>query len=275
MLQLPPDFKYAPQSDLEAIRMNRHQAFWGVAAILCGALTIGPAAVAQTFDVKQLDIKQGSLEIGLDNSFFGGVPRNNNLNRSAHDQSIDYGVREWWRLSAVLKLENPDLGDLHATRVAVENIFVLRPMDEKKKQDVGVGFFASVEASVRDDVTNALFFGPIVTAKWDQVTLAANPFLSQTFGRNREEGIAFVYGWQAKYQIREGLAVGIEGFGSIENIGNSPRVAEQEHVVGPVVFTEIEVTKDFKITPDIGLLFGLTRATPDVALKLNVGIPLR
>ena len=275
MLQLPPLFKYAPQSDSEAIRMNRHQAFWGVAAILCGALMIGPAVVAQTFDVKTLDIKQGSLEIGLDNSFFGGVPRNNNLNRSAHDQSIDYGVREWWRLSAVLKLENPDQSDLHASRVAVENIFVLRPMDEKKKQDVGVGFFASVEASVREDDTNALFFGPIVTAKWDQVTLAANPFLSQTFGRNREEGIAFIYGWQAKYQIREGLAVGIEGFGSIENIGNSPRVAEQEHVVGPVVFTEIEVTKDFKITPDIGLLFGLTRATPDVALKFNIGIPLR
>jgi len=41
-----------------------------------------------------------------------------------------------------------------------------------------------------------------------------------------------------------------------------------------VIFTEIALAKDFKITPDIGLLFGLTPATPDVALKLNVGIPL-
>ena len=170
---------------------------WTIYGLALASAT-ATSAVGQTFDVKQLDIKQGSLEIGFDNSFFGGLPRNSNLNRSAHDQSIDYGVREWWRLSAVLKLENPDQGDLHATRVAVENIFVLRAMDEKKKQDVGVGFFAAVEASLRDNDTNALFFGPIVTAKWDRVTFAANPFLSQTFGHNRAECIAFVDGWQGK-----------------------------------------------------------------------------
>ena len=117
--------------------MHRYQAFWGVAAILCGALTIGPAAVAQTFDVKQLDIKQGSLEIGLDNSFFGGVPRNNNLNRSAHDQSIDYGVREWWRLSAVLKLENPDHGDLHAEHECLECRAAAQIIGTVKLADLG------------------------------------------------------------------------------------------------------------------------------------------
>jgi hypothetical protein len=41
-----------------------------------------------------------------------------------------------------------------------------------------------------------------------------------------------------------------------------------------VVYAEIPLGRDFKIAPDIGVLFGLTRATPDVALKLNVGIPL-
>lgn len=243
--------------------------------IVAGVSGLATDTRSQTFDVKQLDIKQGSLEIGLDNTFLSGLPRGGGINRSAHDQSIDYGVREWWRVSAVLKLENPADADPRATRIGFENIFVLRPMDEKKKQDIGIGFFAAVEASVRDDTTNALVFGPIVTAKWDRITLAANPFLEQTFGRNHTEGIAFNYGWQAKYEIREGLAVGIEGYGLIDNIGNLPRAADQEHRIGPVVFTEIAVAKGLKITPDIGVLFGLTRATPDIALKLNVGVPLR
>ena len=40
---------------------------------------------------------------------------------------------------------------------------------------------------------------------------------AQTFGRNHVEGIALNYGWQMKYEVRSGLAVGIEGFGVAEN----------------------------------------------------------
>jgi hypothetical protein len=79
------------------------------------------------------------LEVGLDNSFMSGVLASHN--RSAHDQSIDYGMREWWRLSGVVKLEKPAHDDLQASRVAVENILVLRPM--KAAHDVGLGFFAA------------------------------------------------------------------------------------------------------------------------------------
>lgn len=225
---------------------------------------------SQTFDVKNLDITQGSLEIGLDNSFMSGpLP---SQNRSAHDQSIDWGVREWWRLSGVMKLENPARDDLQASRVAVENIFVLRPM--KAAHDMGLGFLAALEGSIHDNTTNALVFGPIVTAKWDRLSVAFNPFFEQTFGRNRVKGIALSYGWQAKYELQQGLAVGIEGFGTVENIAEAPRFADQEHRIGPVLFTEIALG-DLKLTPDIGVLFGLTPATPDVTIKFNVGVPLK
>ena len=38
--------------------------------------------------------------------------------------------------------------------------------------------------------------------------------------------------------------------------------------------TEKLAADDYKIVADVGLLFGLTPATPDVALKVNFGIPL-
>ena len=90
-----------------------------------------------------------------------------------------------------------------------------------------------------------------------------------------DQGIALNYGWLVKYELKTGLAIGVEGFGLVENLGNSPALRDQEHRIGPVIYADIPLTKDFKITPDIGLLFGLTSATPDVVLKLNVGIPLR
>ena len=248
--------------------MHRRIAVWWSAAALFG-LPVA-SAIAQTLDVKNLDITQGSLEIGLDNSIMSGpLP---SQNRSAHDQSIDWGVREWWRLSAVMKLENPTVDNFRASRVAVENIFVLRPL--KQSNDIGLGLFAAVEASINDATTNAFVFGPIVATKWDRLSFALNPFLEQTFGRNREQGLHFTYGWQAKYDIREGLAVGIEGYGHVGDMSNSPPLSDQEHRIGPVLFTEIALG-DLKLTPDVGVLFGLTRATPDVTIKFNVGVALR
>jgi hypothetical protein len=234
-------------------------------------------AHAQTFDVKQLDVTQGSLELGLDNTWHRGLPRDRggDFNRSAHDQSLDYGFRDWWRLSAVLKIENPEEANLRIAKTAVENIFVLKGLDEKRPFDVGLGWFASVEASVHPDATNSLIFGPIASAKADALTVTVNPFLEKTFRRNHVEGIALNYGWNAKYEIREGFAIGVEGFGVVENLGNAPRWSDQDHRIGPAIFTEFAVTKDLKIAPDLGLLFGMTQATPDVALKLNVGIPLQ
>ena len=242
-----------------------------IVTVLAPATTSG-----QTFDVKQAEAKQGELELGLDNTVHWGVPRYRgaDVNRSAHDQSLDYGMRDWWRLSAVLKLENPQEADFRIAKASVENIFVVKAIDDKRPHDIGLGWFAAVEASLHRDTTNSLFFGPIATLKSDKLSLTANPFLEKTFGRNQVEGIALNYGWHAKYEVREGFAVGIEAFGLIENLANPPPWSEQEHRIGPAVFTEIALSKDFKITPDIGVLFGLTPATPDVTLKLNVGIPL-
>ena len=247
------------------MKLQRLSRCIAVATIVC---CFASGVHGQTFDVKGLDISKGSVEVGLDNS----IMSSGSDNRSAHDQSIDYGVREWWRLSAVMKLENPATDEPRASRAAVENIFVLRSM--KAEHDVGLGFFAALEASINSDTAHAFVFGPIITKKWGQIIVALNPFLEQTFGHNRVEGIALSYGWQAKYEVRDGLAVGIEGYGLVENLGNSPALADQEHRIGPAIFTEIELTKGFKITPDIGLLFGLTPSTPDIAFKFNIGVPL-
>jgi len=228
-------------------------------------------AWAQTFDVKQLDVTQGALELGLDNTLQGGVTRRED-NRSAHDQSLDYGVTNWWRLSGVIKLENPLEQDFRIARTSVENIWVLRA--PPKDGGLGFGWFTSIEASTDRATTNSSLFGPIITLEVDKVSVTANPFFEKTFGRNREEGIALNYGWNAKYKLNDQLSIGAEGFGLIENLGDFPAASEQQHRLGPALFATIKLAEDLSITPDIGLFFGLTEATPRLTLKFNVGVPL-
>lgn len=157
--------------------------FWSVgAATALILLTSFDSAAGQTFDVKQLEVKQGSLEIGLDNTLHLGVPRDRgtDVNRSAHDQSMDYGLRDWWRLSAVLKLEDPQDVDFRIAKTAVENLFVLKAIDDRHPRDIGFGWFTALEASVHHDTTNSLIFGPIVTLTSGKLSLTANPFFEKT-----------------------------------------------------------------------------------------------
>ena len=244
------------------------------AAVVVLNLGVSTPLAAQTFDVKQLEVKKGELELGLDNTFHKGVPhdRGSDVNRRANEQSLDYGLRDWWRISGVLKFEKPEEDEQRLARFAVENLFVLRPIPEPG--GFGLGWFQSLEASTHRDTTNATLFGPIFAYKAHKLTLSANPFFEKTFGRNHIDGVALSYGWQIKYDIRDGLAVGVEGYGLVENIAHAPPWQDQEHRIGPVVYTELALGPDVKIAPDFGLLFGMTRATPDVAEKLNIGIPL-
>ena len=100
------------------------------------------------------------------------------------------------------------------------------------------------------------------------------PFSKRPSGRNRIAGIALNYGWKVKYSLNDTLAVRVEGFGLIENLGASLFSAEQQHRLGPALFATIKLGEHLTITPDVGLFFGLTDATPSLTLKLNVGVPL-
>jgi hypothetical protein len=233
-------------------------------------------AEAQTFDVKQLEVTKGALEYGPETMFARGVPHalGPDINRWATEQTLLYGLTDWWKISAALKFEKPEQDEPRLGGLGLASIFVLKALEDKRKYDVGFGWYTELTASLNSETTNTVLFGPIVSLKADRLSITANPFFEQSFGRNHEEGIAFNYAWQAKYQLREGLGVGVEGFGVVDDIGSAPPLSQQEHRIGPVVFTELPIRRDFKLVVDAGLLFGLTEATPDVALKLNFGVPL-
>lgn len=245
-----------------------------VSALLAAAVSMTAATPlrAQTLDVKQLDVDKGALGLAVDTTVQRGLPAG--FDRSSHEIGVGFGLTDWWSLSGVLNIANPAEAGGRLSRAVIENVFVLKPLSGTRSIDYGLGWFAAVAASTNGPSTQAVIFGPILGFKADKLSVTGNPFFEQTFRRNHTEGLAFSYGWQAKVELTKRLSQGVEGFGVIENLGASPPLAQQEHRIGPVVFTELDLGRDVTIAPDIGVLFGLTRGAPDVALKVNVGIPL-
>jgi hypothetical protein len=274
--------------------LNRFLAIPFVAA-LSGLVIIATPASAGTFDIKTPDSTKGQLDVSVNTTTFAGFPINSELLRFSAEAGVAYGVRDWWTAGVKFNLDKPFGESLQFSTAGIEHLFVLR----KLNAGFGLGFYAGVDAAIDRDATNSTTFGPVIQFGTDKTSLTLNPFLSKTFGQNREDGIALNYGWQAKHELREGLAFGIEGYGVISNLGNSQGLDFQEHRIGPVLYFERELgssknggsatklsMKDTKgatgggmadaATPklafEVGVLFGLTQGTQDTAIKVKGGI---
>ncbi len=202
--------------------------------------------------------------------------------RLAHELAVHTGVNDLWMTKLALAIERPAGGDYDVTSIASENVFRL---SAKAHGAMDAAWFTAIEAGVASDATNAVVFGPVVSFAQGPVAVMLNPFFEKTFGRNREDGIAFTYGWRATYQISDALSFGVEGYGAVENLAAAPPASEQVHRIGPVLYLghvhgnpegvhgaeHGHHSTETEWHGEIGVLFGLTDATPDAAIKLNIG----
>lgn len=218
--------------------------------------------------------------------------------RAAHEIAYHRAVNEHWMSKLALAVDREAGGDYELTGIASENMFRLGPA---RSDAFDFGWFTALSAGLASGATNAVEFGPVVSLSAGAATLVLNPFFEKTFGDNREEGIAFAYAWRASYELAERFSVGVEGYGEIENIGDAPGVGEQVHRIGPVLYLGHlhGATRHAHAAgghgghthhgqahhgdeqglgrgapqwhAEIGVLFGLTEATADAALKVNIG----
>ena len=188
--------------------------------------------------------------------------------RFASGLSVSLAPSEEFKIEPGIALTKERGEDLTVSNVALEAT-VSPPWFFKT--DFGAGVFLALEPRIDDDATNEFVFGPIFEQKvGDKFQITINPFLEDTFGRNSEEGLAFAYGWQVKWELLEELAIGLEGFGEIEDVfGDPPGFEDQEHRIGPVIFVEDVEFFGLGFEVNFGVLAGITRETPDVAFKLN------
>jgi hypothetical protein len=251
------------------------------------ALGTQPAAAGHNiFHIFTPAIEAGAWGVEAISAFQSGFPADGEHEpvRMAHELAVHTGVNEYWMTKIALGLERPVGGDYEATAIASENTFRLfKPTGSA----FDVAMFGALELGIADDATNAVAFGPILSYARGPVAIMINPFFEKSFGRNREDGVEFTYGWRATYQLSDLLSVGVEGYGAIENISNAPPTDEQIHRIGPVLYLghvhgnpegahgaehhAHEGNGHAEWHAEIGVLFGMTDATPDTAIKFNIG----
>jgi hypothetical protein len=236
-------------------------------------LTLGSTfdfASADVFSIDEPEVVKGEQEIEVNGAVQNGFPVNADPVRYSMEVEYTYGVTKWLSLSPLVDFDQPDGDSFHATVAGLESVWF--PVEVGKL--LTFAWFTEVEGAVHHDETNSTTFGPIVQFGHDKASLILNPYLEKSFGRNHEEGIDFTYQWQAKASVTERLALGIEGFGVVPNIADSPGIDFQEHRIGPVIYYEKELSGEHEKTfaVDAGILFGFTEATPNVTGKLNASM---
>lgn len=233
-------------------------------AVLAAAVSDANAARAQ--NIAEPEVTKGQNKLETFSEWQHGL-RDGAAGDTRELQVLNYvrGVTDIWQIKAFLALERPIGDDLRASVATMENTFELL---NAKRGGIGLAWFTSITGAIDDEATNAVLFGPIVRIGGGPLSLILNPFLEKSFGANREEGLAFAYGWQLKQEVAKSWWIGVEGFGRLPDIGGAG--GPQEHRIGPVVTHEIDIGGKRTFTVEAGVQFGLNDTTPETATKLQL-----
>ena len=233
---------------------------------------IGLGEVEENQKEERRGFKKYEIELEANSAYQTGFPEDaEEATRFASELSVGWGLSKVLELAAGVVLTKERGDGLTASNVAIEATYS-PPIFFKT--DPGAGFFLALEPRIDDDATNEFIFGPIFELDVEGLPkITVNTFLEDTFGRNSEEGLAFAYGWQVQQELPKGFAIGLEGFGEIEDVfGSPPSFDDQEHRLGPVIFLEDKKIFGKEFEASFGVLAGITGETPDVAFKFNFAI---
>lgn len=305
----------------------------GFALALCRVAAAEPA-IGQ-FEMKDLDNEVGRIELQSQNAHSFGLPRrrflatepgeiaydDNAAVRQRHALEIEMTVSRFHRMRFGIEYENerldeppsPALADsftgLDLTEVAIENVFILRPI---AGDGIGFGALVEYEHPLAAGELNSVVMGPIVQAVWGPWSATANLLLVKHFGDGertaegleRDDKWDFAYAAQLMYRASERWAFALEGYGTIDRLGASGAADagalvfgdHDQHRLGPIAYYTFGLDKggrragvqgiaaadddesdaadedEIEVTIGVGALVGLNDNTPDATLKWSVEV---
>lgn len=255
-----------------------------VASAALLTLAAAPAARADMFDVKGVEITRGETELAFALAPQEGHNVNSDNVRLHGETSFGHAVSSWFKAGGKLGFELGATGHADATYGGVETQFLILDPNTAR---FGLGWFTGFDFGFSKGYGETLTFGPVASLEIAKgLTITVNPLLQKHWSPN-EPGLDLNYAWQVKREINDAVALGVEGYGVIPDLGNAPGIEFQEHRLGPVVYLSHEMTgagksmklgatgsdaKGGKVELQFGVLFGFTDATPDTTGRAKLAI---
>ncbi|MEA3174724.1 MAG: hypothetical protein QOF42_2135 [Gammaproteobacteria bacterium] len=244
---------------------------------------LAPTAARADFHIfSPYEIDYGELEIEHNgDAQFDRKPDNS----GATSYTIEFGtgLTSWWHSEIELGFDrDPGFNQPTVlTQVVSENTFQLT---EPGQYFADLAFYIEYGQSLttgRHAGPNEVTFGPLIAKDIGRTTHTVNLFLTRELGPNQDtHGLDFSYAWQSRWNLWEPLSPAIEIYGDSGIIGHSPKLSQQELLIGPVAVGALQLSAlglgtGGKIKYELGWLFGATDATPQGTLRwrLEMEIP--
>lgn len=257
------------------------------------AATFAGAAGAQTFEFNEPESEAGEIELQINNGFaldeFREEDAEEGATRSAHEIELQIGVTDYWSTAFAFEIENNLGGGARTHGFEWENIFVLysgegdddddRPYGAPQDDGLrlkGFGLIASYEIPEEGGVNqSAIEVGPLVSIGAGPLNLISHALFEFPVGddavieddEEEERNIGFSYALSAMVDLREGLSVGGELHGEIENVFE--KETEESYYFGPAMTLEFTLVDDVRWRPHFAMLFGDGEAETDAVFVFN------
>jgi len=250
------------------------------AALIAAACAMGLAgpATAQVFEVIHPDVRKGGMEFeSLNGISLGSVEGGEE--RSAHEFAVAYSPFDVWKTTFAVEVANEAGESAGVEAIEWENVMLLPfggSHHHGHNHDHGHGgvfavealaLFVGFELPVSGGIeAGGVEVGPIAEIAIGPIETVTNLFIEVPFDADETLGLA--YAVQAQYPVADWVGVGFEAHGGAESVFNDDR--EDEHFIGPALFTEFEIGDGAVLEPRVAILFGVTEDTPDAVVSLNL-----
>lgn len=291
---------------------------------VCSAALCSHAALAEPFigqfELKTLESAPGSFEFQSQNAWASGQPKRqieldddgellmdeNSLFRARYALELEIGITSSVKMRVGVELEDEriddpatlsEANDFEGLKLAEIGAEIVAILIQRDGNGAGLGFVAEIEGPIDQEGSNSFIAGPIVEYQSGRWLFAAVPMVVRAFGGDTEDGESvddkwdFAYAAQLMRRFSDEWSVAIEGYGTIERLGNSgrPSAAAQrfgdfdQHRLGPVVYYAHALANagsgaagdeddDAILTIGLGVFEGLNSNTPDHTIKLSIEV---
>jgi hypothetical protein len=209
-------------------------------------------------------VEEGEREIDFK---IGSASKQDEPTASATSLGFGYAPNAWWFSEFYAKYPREG-GSTKFDAFEWENRFQLT---ETGKYPVDIGFVVELERP-RDHAEGwELRFGPLFQTEVGKVQLNGNLLFERHYWSVEPSSMVMLYQAQAKYRYTQQLEFGMQALGEMSPWRSWNTGSEQTHAIGPAIFGKIPVGAGrSKISYNVGLLFGLTKASADRTLRAQV-----
>jgi hypothetical protein len=299
----------------------------GIVSLCIAATPLKAEPFIGQFELKNLESTSGSYEFQSQNAWSWGQPSRliqddgndfeideNAVARQRHALELEVGLTEFLKMRVGIEFEKErldeiqtmaqanDFGSLELSEVGAEIVAVAVP---REGDGAGLGFVAEIEGPWDQEESNSLSLGPIIEYQSGFWFAALVPMVVHSFGGDTEQGEEvdnkwdFAYAAQITRTMSDNWSIALEGYGTVERLGNSGHRSEaadtfgdfNQHRAGPILYYTYEFDsgprprqnassplanevegEGTELTIGFGVLEGLNSNTPDHTLKLSIEV---